>query len=75
MTLSRFNKFLIWKWYAEQLWVWSSSIKMKVMIDTKKVMRQFKENEKNLKYYYANKNNIGIKSTFKFKNIANNLIF
>ena len=75
MALSKFNKFLIWRWLAEQTSVWSTTIRMKWMIDMKKITKDFKQNEKYLIYYYANRKNLLIKQTYKFKNIANKLIF
>ena len=75
MALSKFNKFLIWRWLAEQTSVWSTIIRMKWMIDMKKITKDFKQNEKDLIYYYANRKNLLIKQTYKFKNIANKLIF
>ena len=74
MALSRFNKFLVLKGYAIQEDLDSWKIVMKQMIDIKKVTKEFKDNDKNLKAYYAMKSKWET-SWFKFHNIKSNLIF
>jgi len=73
MALSRFNKFLVLKKYAEQVddtW----QIVMKTMTDSKKLMREFKDNEKWLKTYYALRSKHET-SSFKYNQLKNWLIF
>lgn len=73
MALSRFNKFLVLKKYAEQVdntW----QIVMKTMIDSKKLMKEFKENEKWLKLYYTLRSKHET-SSFKYNQLKNWLIF
>lgn len=74
MALSRFNKFLVLKWYAEQTDIWSEQIRMKWFVDVKRINKEFRENDRNLKKYYALKNKWETNS-FQFHSLKSRLVF